>query len=585
MNNQEFDIVKTIANYKCSNQRMIAKYSGYSLGVVNKAVNYLLDEGFINDNFEITDKLMQYKESFPERAVILAAGYGMRMAPINSETPKGLLEVHGERLIERAIKQLKEAGVNEIYIVVGFLKEKYEYLIDKYDVELIFNPEYAVKNNLYSMLRAVDKLKNAYVIPCDIWCRNNPFSKYELYSWYMVSETEADNSCVRVNRKRELVISGAYGGNSMSGITYLTGEASIKTAENILKLSSDIKNHDAYWEEALKQGTRLITNAKLVAPDEYVEINTYQQLKDFDGASNNLDNEAFRIIKSVFNVTDNDIKNVEVIKKGMTNRSFMFTIENQRYIMRIPGETSVKLINRECEAAVYGKIGELNISDEIMYINPKNGYKITKYIENSRCCNPYDMSELKLCFDKLKELHNADLRIDFEFDVFKMIDYYEELWNGIPSVYEDYAETKKKVLSLKPFVDKHKCEYRITHIDANPDNFLLYTDDFRTQVRLIDWEYAAMQDPHFDIVSVLVYNDYTKEQIDEIINLYFDDGCDELLRAKIYAYVSMFGLLWSNWCEYKRTEGVEFGEYAIMQYRYAKKYYRYAMELIENVRI
>lgn len=61
----------------------------------------------------------------------------MRMVPINTETPKGLLEIHGEALIERIIRQLHEANIHNIYIVVGFMKEQYEYLIDEYDVTLI----------------------------------------------------------------------------------------------------------------------------------------------------------------------------------------------------------------------------------------------------------------------------------------------------------------------------------------------------------------------------------------------------------------------------------------------------------------
>lgn len=75
----------------------------------------------------------------------------MRMVPINTEMPKGLIEVNGEPLIERIIKQLHEVGIEEIYIVVGFMKEKYDYLICKYGVHLIVNKDYVKKNNLYSV--------------------------------------------------------------------------------------------------------------------------------------------------------------------------------------------------------------------------------------------------------------------------------------------------------------------------------------------------------------------------------------------------------------------------------------------------
>jgi len=111
----------------------------------------------------------------------------MRMVPIHAEMPKALLEVHGEVLIERMIRQLHEVGIREIYVVVGFMKEQFEYLIDEYGVELVVNSEYASKNNLHSVKLVREHISNTYIIPCDIWCDNNPFRKNELYSWYMVS--------------------------------------------------------------------------------------------------------------------------------------------------------------------------------------------------------------------------------------------------------------------------------------------------------------------------------------------------------------------------------------------------------------
>ena len=63
-----------------------------------------------------------------KNAIILAAGKSNKFAPFTYEKPKGLFRVKGEVLIERQIEQLKEAGVHEIYIVVGYMKEKFFYL-------------------------------------------------------------------------------------------------------------------------------------------------------------------------------------------------------------------------------------------------------------------------------------------------------------------------------------------------------------------------------------------------------------------------------------------------------------------------
>ena len=160
MNIQECDILNELAEEPFTNQRLLSKNTRHSLGIINRSLKGLMNEGYLDETCGLTEKARELLDaSTARRAVILAAGFGMRMVPINTETPKGLLEVHGESLIERTIKQLHEAGIYEIYIVVGFMKEQYEYLIDQYDVRLIVNAEYSVKNNLHSV-----KLAGRYMV-------------------------------------------------------------------------------------------------------------------------------------------------------------------------------------------------------------------------------------------------------------------------------------------------------------------------------------------------------------------------------------------------------------------------------------
>ena len=89
-----------------------------------------------------------------------------------------------------------------------------------------------------------------------------------------------------------------------------------------------------------------------------------------------------------------------------------------------------------------------------------------------------------------------------------------------------------------------------------------------------------MQDPHLDIAMFCVYSFYNQKQCDELIDIYFNHSCDVETRIKIYCYIALCGLLWSNWCEYKRLLGVEFGEYSLRQYRYAKEFYRLSAKLM-----
>lgn len=576
MNKQEGDIIKVLVREGYINQRMLAESSGYSLGTVNQSLQRLSKAGYVDEEMHLTDRaIRELEEKSPKNAIILAAGFGMRMIPINMEFPKGLLEVRGEVLIERLIRQLHEAGIKEIYVIVGFMKEKYEYLIDQFQVKLIVNPEYTIKNNLHSLKRALSYLSNTYIIPCDIWCNKNPFSQYEMNSWYMLSSKIDSESSFRLNRKREIVSVKKGGqGNAMIGIAYLTKEYACLVRNRITKLALDSAYDNVFWEETLCGDGGMLVPAEFVNDSDVVEINTYEQLREIDSNSNQLKTDAIRIIMQVLQVRQEDIKNISVLKKGMTNRSFLFECFNQKYIMRIPGEGTGYLINRRQEAEVYRVINGKGICDDSIYINSDNGYKISRYIENSRVCNTEDEKDVVRCMRKLRAFHEMNLKVSHEFQLFEQIEFYESLWKGNQSAYRDYKTTKKNVFSLKSYMEAHMETTTLTHIDAVPDNFLFSKNEKGEEsIYLIDWEYAGMQDPHVDIAMFCIYAFYDREQIDKLINIYFENECKKTTQIKIYCYIAACGLLWSNWCEYKRNLGVDFGEYSLKQYRYAKEYY------------
>lgn len=570
MNRQEQDILNILAGGTFSGQRELAEESGYSLGVVNRCLRSLTETGYVRADGTLTQNGQALlAENRPRRAVILAAGFGMRMVPINTETPKGLLQVHGERLIDRLIRQLHQALIRDIRVVVGFLKEQYEYLIDEFGVELVVNPDYARKNNLHTVDRVRSALSDCYVVPCDLYCTENPFRAHEFYSWYMVSEAPAPDSTVRVNRKQAL-IPVSENGNRMIGICYLTADDGRKVSEKVHALCLDSRMDGAFWEEALYAEGKMLPAARVVPEGQVVEINTYEQLRELDGDSDQLQNDAIGTICRVFDASPRDITHITVLKKGMTNRSFLFTCRGKQYIMRIPGEGTDRLIDRRQEAAVYGAIRDLSLCDDVYYIDPANGYKITAFLENARVCDPENPNDVRRCMAFLRKFHERRLHVGHSFDIFGQIEFYEQLWKGNPSVYADYRRTKEQILSLRPYIEAHAGEKVLTHIDAVPDNFLLTGDD----IRLIDWEYAGEQDPHVDIAMFAIYALYDRTQIDALIDAYFPEGCPGETRLKIYCYVAACGLLWSNWCEYKRQLGVEFGEYSLRQYRYAKDFYR-----------
>ena len=581
MNVQELDILNAIRKNPKLNQREIANQSGYSLGFVNRVVKELQEEKWLSPSGELSEKAKTFiKENQPKKAVILAAGFGMRMVPINTEIPKGLLEVRGEVLIERMIRHLHEVGITDIQVVVGFMKERYEYLIDEFQVNLVVNSEYQIKNNLHSLSKVKSSLDKTYIVPCDIWAEENPFSDFEPYSWYMVTDETSVESTVRVNRKRELVmVDEDEKGNQMIGLCYVMGQEAKAVQEKLQEFAKKPSYDHEFWECTLQDKNKWIIPSKVVDSKQFIEINTYEQLREIDGNSANLQTDAISIIQECFNVEVDEIKNITVLKKGMTNRSFLFECQNQKYIMRIPGEGTDHLINRKEEADVYQALENRQICDDVLYMNPDNGYKITAYLEDATNCDAENWAEVEACMTKLREFHELNLTVDHRFDIFGQIDFYESLWNGEKSYFKDYEKTKAAIFELKKWIDTLDKTETLVHIDAVPDNFLFTKDG----IRIIDWEYAGMQDPHVDIAMFCIYSLYSKEQVDHLIDLYFKEEVSPMIRTKIYAYIASAGLLWSNWCEYKRSLGIDFGEYSLCQYRYAKEYSKLVLSTLEEL--
>lgn len=580
MNKEQLLLIKKVKSHSNNTQRTLAKQTGFSLGKVNRLVSLLQGNGYINTDLKLTAKGQQYVlNHHPKQAVILAAGYGMRMVPINMEEPKGLLEIHGEPLIERIIKQLHAKGINKIRIVVGFMKEHYEYLIDKYKVELVVNSHYSDWKNLYSLYLAREFLTDAYVIPCDIWFKDNPFSAVEDESWYLFSDATTDNSYWKINTKGKAIkLPKSHNGNRMVGLAYFNAQFAQKIKDQLIAAVQSGRMLDQFWERCLEEGKCFLLPGRLISNNDFAEINSYEQLWDLDSHSDNLQNDAIDVIEQVLGAKLAEIKNIRVLKKGMTNRSFIFLYKDKHYIMRIPGKGTDEIINRQHEYNVYQKINHLTWTEKVLYINPQNGYKLSSFIEESHNSDPHNWQQVAQSMTLLHKLHQSNLIVGHQFDLVEQINFYESLRKE-PSAYRDYAETKQRVMALLPFVKRNIKKWTLCHIDANYDNFIFDSQD---NIYLIDWEYAGMQDADVDIAMYAIYAMYKQNEVDKLIDIYYQNECDPTTRLKIYSYIALGGLLWSNWCEYKQSLGLDFGEYSLAQYRYAKEYSKIVLKQLKE---
>ena len=228
---------------------------------------------------------------------------------------------------------------------------------------------------------------------------------------------------------------------------------------------------------------------------------------------------------------------------------------------------------------MYQAIKNEEFVEPVVYIDKDKGYKISKFIENSHTVNPKDWNEISACLKRLRYFHSQSHRVEHCFDVFEHINYYESLMPNA-SIYEDYADTKKNIESLEPVIENLVKEWTLCHIDAVCDNFLVTEN---RDVYLIDFEYAAMQDPDLDLAMFIVYSLFGRQEIDRIIDIYFENQVTPLKRYKIYSYIAMVGLLWSNWCEAKQDDSLLNSSYAKQQYNYAKTFYQIVFDEARNL--
>ena len=511
-----------------------------------------------------------------DNAVILAAGFGSRFVPITYELPKGLVSVKGEPMLERQIRQLKEKGINEIIMVVGYLKENFDYLIDKYGVKLVFNPEYAVKNNLSSLYYARNFLKNSYILSADNWMRENIFNYEEDKSWYSCVYKEGPTSewCVNADETGRInsVIIGGYDSWVMYGPVFICESFSERFIGKIEEYYKKPGKENYMWENVFIDE---INNFDLYinkqSADNVYEFETVEELRLFDPEYyNKTPNILIQTIEKIFNVKENEIVDIKNLKAGMTNRSFGFSVNGNNYIFRLPGEGTGELINRKHEWDVYSAIKILNISDEVVFFDEKTGYKICKYYNARNTC-ARDRDDLEKSMEVLRKIHNSKLKTGHSFDIEKEINRYLGLCKERKSIrYSDNDETYAKINYLIGLVKDMKVPSVLCHIDSNPDNYILLEDG---TVKIIDWEYSGMCDPIMDISMYSIYSYYSKSEMDELLRIYLQREPDKNETMRLYIYAALGGYLWALWTDYKQSFGVEFGDYGMKMYRYAKDYY------------
>ena len=291
MNRKQFDILETLATAKESlTQRKLGERTGYSLGTVNRVWKELTEAGFV-ENGAITSRGMDALEPYrARRAVFIAAGFGTRLVPITFNTPKPLVRVHGIRIIDRLIDACLGAGIDEIYIVRGYLGELFDQLLYKYPmIKFLENPVYNEANNISSALVARYLLSNAYVFEADLLISNPAIIKKYHYTcnFLGIRKQRTDDWCCIV--KDGIITEEKVGGEGddiwqLVGISYWNDEAGHRLSQDIQEVYASPGGKERYWEQVplVYRKDHYNVEIRTCFDEDIVEIDTFNELKAID---------------------------------------------------------------------------------------------------------------------------------------------------------------------------------------------------------------------------------------------------------------------------------------------------------------
>lgn len=564
-------------------QRELAVRTGLSLGSVNRTCKELEAMGLTVGGV-ITpagyDALLPYKV---DNAVILAAGLSSRFAPISYEKPKGLMVVRGEVLIERQIRQLREAGIGDIVVVVGYKKEYFFYLEEKFGVSLVVNDEYASRNNHSSLMRVRERLGNTYICSSDDYFTENVFEPYVYEAYYasVFHEGPTDEWCLATGPGGRIVRVSVGGCDApiMLGHVYFDRSFSDRFAR-ILEDEYDLpQTAGKLWEELFVDH---IKELHMVAReyDQGIiwEFDSLDDARAFDPEFIvNVDSEALDNIVSVLGCERADIADFVPIKQGITNLSCRFRAGDRRYVYRHPGVGTEQLINREYEERASSIARDLGLDDTFVYEDPARGWKISRYIERCRTLDVHDLGDVRCAMEALRRLHDSGRSIDHGFDFYEEGVRYcgllgSERCESVPG----FADMRRRVDALRDAFLQDEAPCCLCHNDFFHLNMLFDADG---TFSLIDWEYAGMADYSQDFGTFVVCSEMDEALADAALELYFGRKPTFEERRHNFASVAFAGWCWYVWSLFKEAQGEFVGEPFYVYYRYAKEYVGKASEL------
>jgi len=522
-------------------------------------------------------------------AIIMAAGTSSRLAPLSYEKPKGLLKVKGEILIERQIRQLQEAGISNIIVVVGYMAELFDYLKDKFGVKIVLNEDYNRYNNTSTIIRVIDDLEDTFLCSSDNYFPNNVFADKPKDSYYsaLYAIGETGEYCLTVDDEDNITEVNVGGADAwyMVGHAFFNKEFSAKFREIMKKEYDRGETRLGYWEDVYVRYINELPPMKIhrYQPHDIEEFDSLDDLREFDEEYlNNTGCVIFHNICEVLKCEEKDIREIVVLKKGMTNASFAFTCEKdgRKYVYRHPGAGTEEFINRDSEFFSMQVAKELRLDKTFVYMHPTEGWKISYFVENARILDYHNDKEMSQAMHLLSSLHKANVQSKFPYRLWdSATDFLHKIQRLHKDDTSDFYKLHDKIEKLYKYAQKDEWPECLNHCDALAANFLIGEDGDMT---LIDWEYSGQGDTAQDLGSFIACSDLTYDEALSAIAKYLGHKPSDNELRHYLAYTAIASYCWYLWAIYQEANAVDTGEFLKLWHDYAYLYFDKAITLYEK---
>ncbi|MDF2884851.1 MAG: choline kinase, partial [Clostridiaceae bacterium] len=588
-------------------QRDLSKRTELSLGKVNYTIKKLVDEDYLivekDDNkmsYKLTEKGFKFIDFNLKRektkkinlhsedskninqAVILAAGRAS-----DFDKPVGFLEIEDFTLIERAINLLFNENIESIVIITGYKHEYFDTLSKDNRIKIIYNDRYKWTGTMYSLSLAKELIVGDFLLVENDLIFEERTLKYLVENSnrdciLVTNETgSGDEAFVEINNGFIYKISkDIHQLNRIDGEMIGLSKISYEVFKLMLEEFKTNKNPYLNYEYLLMDIGRNYNIGYTKIDDlvwaEIDNLNQYNHVKSNIFPRMKRKEMTIRIDKlkhiasEAMAVDINSIDNVQPIG-GMTNKNYKIVVKGKNYVLRIPGAGTEEMISRTSEKINSRLAFENGFDSDLIYFNEHTGVKISTFIEKTETLNERTAKKeenMKLIAGILRELHNSSFKFGSEFDPFKIAEEYEKLlhkYNG--KNFEDYYEVKEKVMSLKKVMDSFNITKCPCHNDTVPENFIKSGE---SKIFLIDWEYSGMNDAMWDIAAHSMECNFSDDDEELFLNIYFNGEIDEQHRLRILINKILQDFIWSTWTNIKEAKGDDFGSYGINRYNRAK---------------